>query len=133
MRGTRWAIRNSREPTTGRRSSDFENATRYRTDDQHARDRIAVCRDILELDPTMRGLNAEERLRRSSQLLGMTTDALHSCVPLDLAEEADKAAKKRSADFEARLDLAGKLWQARQNGCGTVPEAVTLTLNRLSQ
>jgi tetratricopeptide (TPR) repeat protein len=113
--------------------TDFENAARYRTDDQHARDRIGVCREILELDPTMRGLSTEERMRRSSKLLGLTTDALHSCVPLDLAEEADKAEKKRSTDFEAKLDLTGKLWQARQNGCGTVPEAVTLTLNRLSQ
>lgn len=112
---------------------DFENAARYRPEDEHARDRSAVSREILALDPTLRGLGAEERMRRSADLLETVSAALHSCVPPDLADEADKVAKKRSGDFEAKLDLAGKLWQARQNGCGTVPEAVMLTLNRLAQ
>ena len=114
--------------------TDFESAARWRPDDEHARDRSDVCRETLALDPTLRGLGAEERMRRSSKLLEMALDALRSCVPADLAGEADKAAKKRSGDFEAKLDLAGKLWQARQNGCGApVPEAVALTLNRLAQ
>jgi hypothetical protein len=92
-----------------------------------------VCRQIQGLDPTLRALGMEEQLLRSTELLKLTADQVRDCAPADLLGEADQAAKKRRSDFDANLELAAKLWQARKSCGAAAPEYLSLTLNKLAQ
>jgi len=106
--------------------ADFSQAVKRNPEDKAASARINLCNQILALDPTGRGLDAEERFRRSRALLKMTLDAAAPCLgssSADLAESARKsldakvAAYRREGSAEADLDLAEKLWQARSSSC----------------
>jgi Tfp pilus assembly protein PilF len=113
---------------------DYQNALRYRSDDEAIRQRAEVCGQVLGLDPTQRRIGSDEQLRRSVKLLQLTEDQVRACAPADLISDADKALKQRHPDLEQNLDLAGKLWQAGKGRCdATAPESLSLTLNKLAQ
>lgn len=107
--------------------TDFSEALRLNHDDQAAARKLDLSNRVLALDPTRRGLDAAERLRRSRALLEMTVNAVGSCSSSPAVDDARKTLQERSslarqeARAEAELDLAEQLWQARPPGCGPPP------------
>lgn len=106
--------------------ADFSQALKRNPEDKAASARINLCNQILALDPTRRGLDTEERFRRSRALLQMALDAAAPCLgagSADLLENSRKsldarvAPSRREDSAEAALDLAEKLWQARSSTC----------------
>lgn len=121
--------------------ADFSQAVKRNPEDKAASARINLCNQILALDPTRRGLDAEERFRRSRALLRMTLDAATPCLgsgSADLLEGARKsldakvAPYRREESAEADLDLAEKLWQARGSACAapSSDDALALVMAR---
>jgi len=120
--------------------SDFQSALRLNPGDQAGSKRLDLVSRVLALDPTLRGIGAAERYRRSRVLVQMTMDAA-ACLsqsqmgakapPLsqELLEDARKTLQQRvsaAGEDEAtenNLDLAGQLWQARKSGCKPAPDA----------
>jgi tetratricopeptide (TPR) repeat protein len=105
-------------------------AIRLRPDDQDARQLLELCDRVLNLDPMRRGLNGEERYRRSVHVLQLVSDKATQCLAPDRTEPAvnliDEAklalsrhvpAGGQSEALEANLDLASKLWQAEKADC----------------
>jgi tetratricopeptide (TPR) repeat protein len=130
-------------------SSDYSSALRFHPDDIHARQQLEICGQILALDPTQRGLGIEERHRRSLQLLDLVRTDLSGCLNStasgavrDLIERAGNAlkehlpARRQNAAYEANLELADQLWQARRKECSAstrpAPEYLALTLNKVA-
>jgi len=128
---------------------DFQVALRLAPDDQPTSERLALCNEVIMLDPTTRGLWPAERFRRSLHLVERTLGETTQCVGqypspelqglLDSAAKAVKAhvtASRQSEAAESNLDLAEQLWQARKKGCKSPPTAdspLALVLARLSQ
>ena len=108
-----------------------------------------VCDELLTLDPTRRGLGPAERFQRSLKLVELTLDQTRECAGQNpppelrgLIEKAGKALKahvsaaRQGEAFEANLDLAEQLWQARKKECNSPPATDTpleLVLARLAQ
>jgi Flp pilus assembly protein TadD len=128
---------------------EFQAALRLAPDDQATRQRLAVCDELLTLDPTRRGLGPAERFQRSLKLVELTLDQTRECAGQNpppelrgLIEKAGKALKahvsaaRQGEAFEANLDLAEQLWQARKKECNSPPATDTpleLVLARLAQ
>jgi tetratricopeptide (TPR) repeat protein len=113
---------------------DFSSAVKLNPGDQAAGKSLDLSNRVLALDPAERGINVAERFRRSRVLVQMTLDAA-ACLGPDpppplqkLLDDAQKTLKQRvnpagqDEDTEARLDLAGQLWQARISGCKSPPD-----------
>ena len=127
--------------------SDYQTALRFRSNVKDAdsiRHRMEICNQVLALDPSQRGLSAEERHRRSVRLLDLILQNIGSCSVASetLVATATKALKepvsasRQSAAYESNMELADKLWQARRtecNGALSAPEFLSLTLSKLSQ
>jgi tetratricopeptide (TPR) repeat protein len=127
----------------------FQAALRLAPDDQASRQRLALCNELLRLDPSMRSLGPAEHFRRSLKLLELTRDETSRCVGqnpsaelrglLDQAAKALKAhvsAAHQSEFSESNLDLAEQLWQARKRECKSPPASdgpLALVLARLAQ
>ena len=94
-------------------------------EDEAIRKRLDLCNQVLALDPTRRGLDPEERYRRSRKLLDMSLDEANRCAANapDLLDQARKTAKRvvpasrQSEAAEMNLDLAEQIWQARKKNC----------------
>ena len=128
---------------------EFQAALRLAPGSQGALQRLALCNELLMLDPTVRGLGRTERFRRSIKVVGLTLDETSQCVGPDPSPQTqelfDTAAKvmkarvsaARQADVsESNLDLAERLWQVRQKECKSPPAADTplaLVQARLAQ
>lgn len=128
---------------------DFQAALRLAPDDQATRQRLDLCNELLMLDPTVRGLNPEERLHRSLKLVELTMNETSQCIGqkpspevqglLDKAGSALKArvsAARQSEVSESNLDLVEQLWQARKKDCNSPPSTdrpVALVVARLAQ
>ncbi len=115
---------------------DYQAALRIAPDHAEARQQLDLTSEVLELDPTIRGLGPAERFRRSLKLLQLTVDDAHQCVgqtpPPDLADlldRAEAALKARvspagqSEAAESNLDVDEQLWQARKKSCRSAPDA----------
>lgn len=127
----------------------FQTALRLTPGNQAARQYLEVCSELLILDPTMRGLGAAERFRRSIRLIGLVLDETNHCIGPSpspdvqgLLEKAGKTLKahvsvSRQAEVsEINLDLAEQLWQIRKKECKVTPPPDTplrLVLARLAQ
>jgi tetratricopeptide (TPR) repeat protein len=108
----------------------FLRASDLRPGDSDTQSRIKLCRQLLALDPNVRGLSAEEQERRSLALLDLVLGEIRECTASsspparDLVDQAEKARKRRvppsqqGAAFESNLDLIGKLWQIDKAECG---------------
>lgn len=119
---------------------DFSSAVRLNPEDRMAATRLDLCNRTLALDPTQRGLDPAERLRRSHALLEMTADTVEACAAPRLLEQSRKALDsktppaRREAQAESDLDLAEQLWQARAPGCeGSTQDALALVLARAAK
>jgi CIC family chloride channel protein len=129
----------------------FRSALRWRPQDQTAQKRLGVCDQIVALDPTLRGLSAAERHRRSEKLLertlgvfdrcvGSHPDTLTSEVVRNLAERARKTPLRRTKpgsyleQSETNVLMAAELWKAHKSLCtspAAVDEVLAALLNRL--
>lgn len=92
--------------------------------------RLALCNQVLALNPTERGIGSAEQYRRSLNLLQLTLGAVIGCAgplssqPLQALTDTVRTAvgqrvpEPRLHDAaEANLDLAARFWQARQKEC----------------
>jgi len=128
----------------------FQTVLRLAPDDPKGRHWLDVCRELLQLDPTIRGLASSERWRRSLTLVRQVRNDVDSCVREDSSEELKEWASKADAalktpakeprtaddDFEANLDIAEQLWQIRQKECqpqASNDSALALVLKRLAR
>ena len=111
------------------------------------KEKLAMVRGVIALDPTPRRLPSIQKYLRSLQLVDLSTAALKACNAArsstegeDLLRVADevKQEKLRGSPSnelsEKRLDLAESLWRSRLKGCPDTVDAndpVTIVLNRL--
>lgn len=127
----------------------FEEALRLAPNDGNTRRHLEVCSEFLALDPMRRGLDPQERYRRSLKLLELTSAEVDKCItknqPPEVEALLDKAASAQTAHVkaarqgesaEANLDLAEQLWQLRKRECKAAAPSDTplaLVLARLGQ
>ncbi len=128
----------------------FENALRLSPDDPTTKERLETCNQLLDLDPTMRGLTTTERYQRSLKLVDLTLSEVKDCTTQTASPELqsllDKAntaltakvtTARQSEVAEADLDIAEQLWQVRKKEeCKTPAETnrpLSLVLARLTQ
>ena len=110
-------------------------------EDVHTAESADLCNQILELDPTVRGIDLRERFRRSRLLVERAKSAFEACRnplgaqfmgplgPLepeqaDVLERADDALGARRprptvAGVESNVQLASRLWAQAKPLCGT--------------
>lgn len=75
------------------------------------------------LDPTIRGLGAQEKHRRAHELTALMTDVIRECVPdhPSVAEAdtvlAHRQVRSRGAAADQDLELFEALWQAHRDAC----------------
>jgi tetratricopeptide (TPR) repeat protein len=107
----------------------FHSAVRYGATDPAVSQRMALCDAILNLDPTLVRLSANQRYERSRELLRRTFAAASACTtpPPNLADAAQKSLSakpkhRRDDDTAAMLAAAQGLWNLRQAACGQKPE-----------
>ncbi len=110
--------------------TDFVTASRVDPDNAAIRKRVDMSNQVLSLDPTRRGLDSDERYRRSAKLLGTILDDVNQCIGpnptqtlqevMDSARQALKhrvGASRQAAAIDTNLDLAEQLWQSRKTDC----------------
>jgi thioredoxin-like negative regulator of GroEL len=107
-----------------------------------ATDRAALAAELIEMDPTPRGLSTAGKFSRSVAVLQLVRDAAVRCSP-ELAKDADEIPAKKARGeavnelAEERLSLAEHLWQARQQNCGpgtsADEEAIRLIMGKLTR
>jgi len=128
---------------------DFQTALRLAPNDHTSRQRLDECNELLQLDPTMRGIRPDERYRRSVRLVQLTSAEVSECAAqsqapetkqlLDNAGAALKArvnAAQQSEASETNLDLAEQLWQTRKKECkmpAPSDSPLALVLARMAQ
>jgi tetratricopeptide (TPR) repeat protein len=114
--------------------------------------RLELARRVIALDPTQRGLGAEEQYRRSVVLLGLTVSAAESCWGRGqdttrvtrLAIDSARAmlvqrmpTVRRHEAIDRNLDWAERLWDSRPQHCPGLPseeaEPVRRVLDRVEQ
>jgi len=113
----------------------FQQAVRIDPTDALASARIETCERILALDPTLPGIAAAERYRRSRVLLTDVLDEASRCAGADAqtaptkddiqAAQLSLANKRRPASYsdaaEANNALTQKLWAERLKSCTAAP------------
>jgi len=127
---------------------DFQTALRLAPDDQATRQKLDLCNQLLELDPTLRGLSLQDRYQRSVKLLELASTDMHQCsgdtVPADAQTLLDRASERLkthvagsrlSEASEQNLDLAEQLWQTRKKECKAAAKdnPLELVLARMAQ
>src|SRR4051812_10216065 len=133
--------------------ADLSTAVQLAPEDSSIARRLAVVRDVIDLDPTRRGIGRDEQYRRSVDLLQRTLQFSDSCLGAqsdrsgtnrlvtDSARAAIMPPLTRSADrriaAERNLDLAEQIWGMRQEQCPgpgqPEEEPVALVLDRVAQ
>ncbi len=128
----------------------FQIALRLRPDDPSTQRRLELCGQVLEMDPTRRGLGAAERYRRSRRLMELALESASRCagsvLPPALRELAGKAqaalgsrirASQMDDATEANIALAEEIWQAGRKDCKAAPtqaeEPLALVLAEVGQ
>jgi tetratricopeptide (TPR) repeat protein len=116
----------------------LKNAELYGTTED-VEQRLRTAREILSLDPSLRGLRVGERVRRSAELLTQILSLASACQPQAgsaqelsrlVANAARQLKSNRPQNTEtaaANVNLAGELWEANQKWCRT-PASPALTL-----
>ena len=111
----------------------FKAAIRLNAADANAAERLELVEHVLALDPTLRGLTAAERFRRSQRLMESALGSLDECLgtmkgspPASVKELSDSARKSllrrgRPSSYgdstEENLDMAEQLWKALTDLC----------------
>jgi tetratricopeptide (TPR) repeat protein len=89
--------------------------------DQHARQRLDLTEKIVALDPTLPGLTAAQRLRRSRDLLTAAAAVVNRCG-------ADPGTLPRRAATAENLARAAQVWNARPGACQLTADEQPLAL-----
>ena len=110
----------------------FQAAVHYAPNDAAGRHWLDLSNQLLQLDPSLRGLGAQERYQRSVQLVALAQEAVSHCLSQDSSPELPALLSKSAAALkayvnpsrasetaEANLDLAEQLWQVRKKECRT--------------
>jgi len=120
--------------------SEFLTALRLAPENPSFRTKVELSDRVLALDPTIRGLDAKERLRRSGVLMKAVLDEVSHCVTSPdpdlkaLIERSEALLKKRGASFEENLDLAEDLGQTLKRQCKPGSgDLLTLVLAKVAQ
>lgn len=129
--------------------ADFAEAVRLRPDDARSLGRLALLDTVLALDPTSRGLAADERLARSRALLARVVSVVSSCAgaPSEALDSARaillppsrRPAIRREVDSEAESDRSlqavADVWASRPPACdaATHDDALRLLIARITQ
>ena len=130
--------------------AEFAAAARLKPGDEQIQKRLDLTNEILDLDPTRRGLRASERYSRSAKLVNLAMEDLSRCAgsaPPEAIQKltADAAtalkskvrAGRESEAADDDLELAEQLWQARKKFCHETPSAsadpMALVLDKLAQ
>lgn len=120
--------------------SEFSTAVRLVPENPSFRTKLDLSERVLALDPTVRGLDAKERLRRSTVLVKAVLDEAGHCAPAPdpdlkvLTERGQAMLKKRVASFEENLDLAEELGQTLRHQCKPdAQDPLTLVLAKMAQ
>jgi len=120
--------------------SEFSTALRLAPENTSFHAKIELSERVLALDPTIRGLDAKERLRRSAVLMKAILDEVSHCVAAPdpdlkaLLERGQALLKKRGASFEENLDLAEELGQNLKRQCKpATDDPLTLVLAKVAQ
>lgn len=131
-----------------RAEAAFRQALRWKPDDAEARQRLAVCEQILALDPDARGLSAAQRFERSRRLLEEIAANAEQCFqgkqqplpePLVAARKLLARRQPRRSTEQAtqnNLSLAEQLWSERTAACGQpaqAGQALALVMAQLSR
>ncbi|HEY4359788.1 MAG TPA: tetratricopeptide repeat protein [Bryobacteraceae bacterium] len=124
---------------------EFLTALHLNTADREAQARLDLCDQVLELDPTQRGLSVEEQYQRSRKLVEQVMNDVTQCLgsaasgsAQELIKEVQDGRKKpvsaagRHAAYEDNLGWADRLWQVRKTDCkqaiGVSEEPLALVL-----
>ena len=110
--------------------TNLEMTARLKPGNEDIRRRLDLARQVLALDPMLRGLGAAERYRRTRELVELALNSVKPCAGAGfsgtlqtLTDEAGQALQRRVRSAqqdeatEANLELAERLWQARQKEC----------------
>jgi tetratricopeptide (TPR) repeat protein len=105
--------------------ADFAQAIRLAPDDLKTSAQLAVVDTILGLDPTVRGLPAAERQRRSRELLARTLAVVSACGDTGRSAAIESAMALLAAQKPARadaimdemVDRSVELWNGRPATC----------------
>ena len=130
----------------------YRQALLYRSDDLQSRTQLELATDIIDLDPTRRGLGSVTKLSRSQELVKRALAAMEYCLPEDLSTVPDtlreaverarklaggKVRQRRSSEaVDENIALAEQLEGLRQENCGTSPvpdRALQLVLKKLAE
>jgi tetratricopeptide (TPR) repeat protein len=90
--------------------------------DQDAAKRAHLCDRILALDPTLRGLSAAERYKRSQAILSGVLEETLACN-LGVSDDVKAAQSSRRRPAEKNIALAERLWSERLKSCPDKPAA----------
>ncbi|HEY1203157.1 MAG: tetratricopeptide repeat protein [Bryobacteraceae bacterium] len=119
---------------------DFAVASHLGPGDAQISAQLALCAQVLALDPVRRGIGPAEQRQRSRKLIELTLAEAQRCAgaaPPQPLVALMKKARNPGADVDANLDLAERLWQARRAECGaaTSPadQALALVMAKLAQ
>ncbi len=136
----------ARDDYTAARTA-FERAAHLEPANRQATQRLALCIQVLSLDPTLPGLRAGERFARSVKLLAAELAALDAClVPTGKESPTSPVARARQVGASRRrppslsdaadenTQLARDLWATRPDGCKSVVpnEALARVIARIS-
>lgn len=130
----------------------YRQALRYRPEDLQSRMQLELAGEILDLDPTRRGLGSSTELRRSQALVRRSLAALDYCLPKDLGAlpedfrgavvrgrgVAEGKARQRATTetVESNIALSEEIQRFQRDLCGTAPvpdRALDLVLKKLSE
>jgi tetratricopeptide (TPR) repeat protein len=120
---------------------DYGASLELQPDDEQARRRLALCGQVLALDPTFPHLAAVARYMRARVLLTAVLDDLQRCGEGGLNTQAarDQLARTRPPHYadaaESALAEAEQLWQNRPPSCERTgdDDAVGLVMKKLSR
>ncbi len=131
----------------------FSNAALHSGKDAALRGRLDLSLQLMNLDPTVRWLSAQEKYQRSRKILQLASDALEQCITNHPQLATDAASQLASAAqmavrtpppkqpnnemAESTLSLSQDIWRARTSLCGTgtAPdeEALRLIMEKLAK
>jgi predicted Zn-dependent protease len=100
----------------------YRHAAEADPDNAESRRTVARVEEILDLDPTRRGLSVRERARRCDRILQRVVDAAAACGASPEIEQAQALLKKRAVSLEVtdqKMAAALGIWKAAPAPCRT--------------
>jgi tetratricopeptide (TPR) repeat protein len=121
----------------------YRAASRDGLEDPTIEDRLKECNTVLQLDPTLVRLSANERFDRARQLLDLTSAAARQCTALPADTDAaaqklmqEKPSRRRDGDTVEMITLAQQVWKLRHDACAqpaAPDEALTAVMAKIQK